>query len=447
LGGGAADSEDLRRQIRALEGRLRQAETEQSGDQRVTELGGGTRARGREPEIIVRMYDLSDLFTVAPPYPALQSGDLSGKARVLFPMPAGDAATRGGGGASGMGGMGGGFFRVEERPKSVVTEAKPVLGQNTTGKVDSVRSSIDDLVDAITTTINPTGWDSVGGPGSIATLSSSLLISTDLRTHEQIESLFEQLRKRWGTLRTVSVRADWLWLTDAQADALLLEADKPAKGDDLRAFGLVDETAWKKQQEQQAKAGQGRGGWRAVLTCYNGQTVHALSGGQSVAVAGMMPVVGGKEGAEGGVGYQPDVQVIQEGAALQVTPITNISGKFVILDIHSRVAHLRPGGERQPRQDAARAAPLGPAAAAAALDRPMLMLHRLSTTLRVPVERRMLIGGMSYESEPQPGEPNLYLFVKLSVQELRDDVPKAKTEPPAAAPPAKPAKPAAAKAK
>ena len=51
----------------------------------------------------------------------------------------------------------------------------------------------------------------------------------------------------------------------------------------------------------------------------------------------------------------------------------------------------------------------------------------------MPVHRRMLVGGMTYQSVPQPGDPNLYLFLKVAVQELRDD--KAEPKPNAAAKP------------
>jgi hypothetical protein len=50
-----------------------------------------------------------------------------------------------------------------------------------------------------------------------------------------------------------------------------------------------------------------------------------------------------------------------------------------------------------------------------------LRVHRLSTTLRAPMDRPMLVGGMSYGEEPKPGEPGLYLFVDVAVQELRSD--------------------------
>jgi hypothetical protein len=80
------------------------------------------------------------------------------------------------------------------------------------------------------------------------------------------------------------------------------------------------------------------------------------------------------------------------------------------------------------RGSPAAAAPEGPLAVVAAIDRPMLVSQQLETTLRVPADRRMLIGGMTYEIRPNAGEPNLYLFMKAVVQELRDDRAPAKAE-------------------
>jgi hypothetical protein len=54
------------------------------------------------------------------------------------------------------------------------------------------------------------------------------------------------------------------------------------------------------------------------------------------------------------------------------------------------------------------------------IDRPRLAVQRLSTTLRVPIDRTMLIGGMTMSDEQTAKDSTLYLFVKLIVQELRD---------------------------
>jgi hypothetical protein len=146
----------------------------------------------------------------------------------------------------------------------------------------------------------------------------------------------------------------------------------------------------------------------------------------------MIPVVG----ADTPAAYAPTVVTLQEGAALQVTPMVTSAGKLVVLDVHSRVVLLRGGLNR-----AAAAVPALSEAreVAATIDRPTIANQHLETTLRAPVDRRMLVGGMTFEAQPKAGEPSLYLFIKAIVQELRDDQPATKPE----AKPVEPAKPAA----
>lgn len=56
---------------------------------------------------------------------------------------------------------------------------------------------VDTPIDMISTTISPTTWDSVGGPGSIALFEPTLdfVVSTTEDVHEQIDILFDRLRK------------------------------------------------------------------------------------------------------------------------------------------------------------------------------------------------------------------------------------------------------------
>ena len=276
---------------------------------------------------------------------------------------------------------------------------------------DSARTSVDSLVDTITTTISPDQWDDVGGPASITTLGASLIVSAPLDTHDKIGALLDLFRKRWRSPRTISVEAHWLWLTESELSSA------PLKDKDAGAFGVLSDAAWTKLRELAGAYAQRRSAYHAVLTCYNGQTVHALAGEQRVVVAGMTPVVGGGENA---AAYQPQIRVVQEGAALQLTPIATRTGKYVVADVHSRV-NLMGGPAAKlaaPDDDAPTA---GDATEViAALDRPVLQSLRLSTTLRIPVGRPTLIGGMTF-SAGKAAEPNLYLFLTTHVQELRDD--------------------------
>jgi hypothetical protein len=199
---------------------------------------------------------------------------------------------------------------------------------------------------------------------------------------------------------------------------------------------LVNEAAWQGLMEQLRVPDAKRPrGYRAVVTCYNGQTVHTLSGVQSVLVTGIGPKeVGDKpptaDEAKGPapapqVAYRPELSVLQEGAALQITPVATVSGKFVVVDVHSRVAHLEEcaGGRDQPAESPGKGTAVSPQELVGVIDRPRLMVDRLSTTLRVPVDRLILVGGMTQAVDAdQGGSGELYLFLRVSVQELRDDV-------------------------
>ena len=400
------NSDQIRKQIQALEAQLQKAENSRN----VTQIGSSRRSL-RDPSLVVRIYDLGDLFAVAPPYPAELGGTLSKNPGYLFPSPTGEYS------GSGFGGLGGGGFF------STPADVASGLGGSTmsqAGSAQSVRTSQEELISTIKKTISPEMWDEAGGPATIAKLGNAFVISADEETHKQVDSLLNLFRKRWGTLRTVSVRAHWLWLGDADLNVLMATRSKDG---DPAAFGAVVKDEWKKAVTEASK--NGRSGYRSVVTCYNGQTVHTLSGGQSNAITNMSPkMTEGDEGiAKGRIAYRPNLTFIQEGAALQVTPITNVSGRYVLLDIHSRICLLQNKLEKLEKLVQTReGGDILPQEVADSLDRPQLNVQRLSTTLRVPVGQPYLVGGMTFSGVNQDVAKDLYLFVEVAVQELRDDL-------------------------
>ena len=66
----------------------------------------------------------------------------------------------------------------------------------------------DSLIDLITSTVKPTTWDSVGGPGSIASFENnlSLVVSQTQDVHDEIADLLEQLRRLQDLQVTIEVR-------------------------------------------------------------------------------------------------------------------------------------------------------------------------------------------------------------------------------------------------
>ncbi len=69
-------------------------------------------------------------------------------------------------------------------------------------------ADFDSLIDLIVTTIQPTTWDEVGGPGSIREFPTnlSLVISQTQEVHEEIADLLEQLRRMQDLQVTIEVR-------------------------------------------------------------------------------------------------------------------------------------------------------------------------------------------------------------------------------------------------
>jgi general secretion pathway protein D len=70
------------------------------------------------------------------------------------------------------------------------------------------QADFDSLIELITTTVSPTTWDEVGGPGAIHEFATnlSLVISQTQDVHEQIVDLLEQLRRLQDLQVTIEVR-------------------------------------------------------------------------------------------------------------------------------------------------------------------------------------------------------------------------------------------------
>ena len=69
-------------------------------------------------------------------------------------------------------------------------------------------ADFDSLIELITSTVRPTTWDAVGGPGSIAPFETnlSIVISQTQEVHEEVVDLLEQLRRLQDLQVTIEVR-------------------------------------------------------------------------------------------------------------------------------------------------------------------------------------------------------------------------------------------------
>lgn len=429
-------ADELRAQLEKLQSALRDIELRDEQRGKVTEIGS---SRGRvrdtdEPRLVVKVYDLSDLFTVAPSYPAYEPTELTkgGDVQPVFPYVEGkDGGGSRGSGAGGFGGGGGGLFVVPNMIPSM--PATLHQGSGASGApASNVRTSMDGLIETITSTIDPDGWSDVGGPSTIAPVGSSLLISTTSATHAKLTALIDVFRQRWGSLRTISIQANWLWLSPLQVDEIVSSA-KPVEGiGGSTAPNTVAPDVWKKLLVAAVEKEGAGSGYHAIVTCYNGQTIATQAGTQRVVVTGMQPVVGGGQSP---VAYAPVTRIIHEGATLQITPLATRHVKYVVLDVHSRVNLITPVAKVLEKVERLEVPVAGdPRLVTGSLDRTPLQTQRLETTLRIPVGQATLIGGMTFAGEGK--NSHLYLFITAKVQELRDDDPVAT---PTVATPAAPA--------
>ena len=151
-----------------IDGQLRKAMS-QSGMGGAPGFGGGS---GASPIPVVASRDGS------------RSQGAAVNPAILAQMPGGNAGSMATGplsnsGANGPGGMGG-----------------------------ATQADFDSLIDLITSTVKPSTWDHMGGPGSIAGFETnlSLVVSQTQEVHEEIVDLLEQLRKLQDLQVTIEVR-------------------------------------------------------------------------------------------------------------------------------------------------------------------------------------------------------------------------------------------------
>lgn len=424
--------DSIKKQIEALQQQVAEMENA-SVSRNVTQIGS-SRLRGlsRRGDLVVRIYDLGDLFAVAPSYIATSPGDLNENQA----MPLFTHVQRGAGGG-GFGG--GGFFSTPANVRSSSAAAAPIGqfgGEGAQNALPTVTQA--DLIKTIKKTIAPDIWEEAGGPATIATLGNAYVISADEETHEQIDGLLNLFRKKWGTLRTVSIRAYWVWLSDDELDGLLVKKPADANSAANHAFGLIDEAKW----PDVLKREKGKRGKRATITCYNGQTVSTVSGNEQLIVRNIKPVLlkGDDDLPQGRVAYRTEMGSLLDGVALQVTPIANVAGDVVLLDVHSRVGIVSMPAKQLEKVAKVDGNGPTPADLVSVIDRPESSVSKLETTIRAPIDRLMLVGGMSFNQGDEAGS-DIYLFVKVAVQELRsDDKPVANLEPPKPVDPVAPPK-------
>ncbi|MEX0677838.1 MAG: hypothetical protein WD063_12225 [Pirellulales bacterium] len=365
------------------------------------------KAKPAGEEWVVKVYRVVDLVSPVPnyPYEGTYLPQMQGANKSSSPVTSGMGVMGGG--------MGGGMFQVPDRLAQVGPGA--VVGgggggerpaQNRPGPSQETAISMDQLIDAIKTVVEPESWDDVGGPGSISQIGGALAIRQTPAIQSKVQEFLDALKRESGALRMITIRARWFLLDDEQRAGLAEKPDAkqpPSTGQTLDAKALAALPT-----DAERYAGQ--------ITCFNGQMVHIVSGRIESVVGGAIPVVGGTQ-----VGYQPVMLSPHLGILLQITPSALPDGDGVLVDLHSSVTRW---------EKSAKAAHIGTTPdsdVTIEVDRINVTAQQLSTSLRMPLDKPVLVGGISFpgdgsrtedgppaeKSDLPGGRAGLYLVIEV----------------------------------
>ena len=424
------DVEKLMAALKIVEAqRLQLANDDQVvGDSRVSQIGQSKQivTPHSQETYQLRLYDLSDLFQVSPHYPAVTSGQLGESAQLVFPaIDTAGLRSRGGGG---MGGGGGGVFNIGVNPA-------PQEAENMS--LDAATISLDKLLLAIKSNIDPDEWKNNKATSSI--LGNSMLISATGSMHERIENLLDLFRQQWGQMRTVTIRVLFVFASPKEIRDLL--QNESVSG----GSGVVSDELW--QPFFEAAVEKKRIAYSVTLSGQNAQMLNACSGRQRYFVTDAEPILEhslitstknrgnrDEENAETEksqlVGYQPLRQSMEEGAAVQATPLCTRGGNFVLLDLRTQVLNVLDPGIAIVRTTASpdgNAADASARPSAPALDNPSFISYRMSTTVRCPKEKVVLAGGMTFDGANPREDMDLVVFVKSQIHTIYPDRSEAQT--------------------
>jgi hypothetical protein len=312
-------------------------------------------------EIIIRTYNVADLLWLANDYPLDSS---------VRPPTA--LRSREGGGVGGGGGGGG---------QAMFAGDGVVVGRKAAQPIE-----LDPLSKLIVDTVEAESWKENGGNiGNIRFISSVLVIMQTRQNHDTIQQLLDELRRSAGSAQVVTVRAVWVQV---------------GPGEIVRPTAEVTDD-WMKKQKVYCES---------QLSCFSGQTVHISSGAGRQVTVDATPIVG-----TSAVAFDPTVEQVLSGVTLQISPQLVPGSDSAIIDVHSTASEWQPHAPPDIRANGvATTAPAFSASAEQGIDRVNMLCQEMKTTARVPLKKKVIMGGMTLEpSNADQAGRQLYLVLEL----------------------------------
>lgn len=243
------------------------------------------------------------------------------------------------------------------------------------------------LIAVIMRTVDTENWEDSGGRGKIDSVGPLLVITQTAENQKKIAELLDQFR---AAKQMVTIEARWVLLDDAQVAKLIPEGGKRTVPVEVAPGALV--------------AAEAKVIYRGQITGFDRQKVHVATGKVQRYVENATPVV-----AENAIGWDPQLGALLMGAVLEITPALAPDGKSATLDLES---HISEAGDMRTKTFTGAVSGEKGESAKADIDLPEWLVHTFRTTLRVPLDKPVLIGGMT---APKAADGKvLYLILEIS---------------------------------
>jgi hypothetical protein len=244
--------------------------------------------------------------------------------------------------------------------------------------------SLEALASLIQTLVRAEDW--VNNGGEIARLEinqETLVVSAPVSMHTEVEALIAQIRSQRSNSALVSVQAHWVVLRPDELEALQSASQH-------KAMIEVSDEALKSMKI----AASGR------TTSFAGQLTHVHSQQTRSYIHSVEPVV-----ATSAVGYSVNIREALTSAALEVRVDLSPDQKLATVNLNSRVSESQVMDNKDER----------------AIEPVQVVQPRVSselssrTTVRVPVGKRVLLGGMTFPMST--GGTMTCLVIQVNVSE------------------------------
>jgi hypothetical protein len=267
----------------------------------------------------------------------------------------------------------------------------PLLGERSDGN-GAAPLTMDAIDEIIRRTVDPGNWQDEGGIAAIERCGTWLIIAQTTENHKKIVDLLEQLRGA-----QVTIEAKWVVVEESQIGKIIPEAGpKRVLPIEVTDAALTD-----------AKA---KTLYRGQITCFDGQAVHLVSGRAQRLLVDLEAVL-----SEGVVGWDPKFESFLWGALLEVVAALSPDGKMATVSLHSMVSESKgkttrviAGGEARGNERDSTKTKKPPTE----VDLPEFLIHTFRTTVRVPLDKQVIAGGMT--SPMATDGKVIYLVIQVS---------------------------------